>query len=105
METMHEGRRSLAKAFGLVVVAGALTLAAAAAPAAADGWRRDHRHGHYRGPVVVHPPAYYVPPPRVIYAPPPRYVYAPPPPVYYAPVPAPVYVAPPLFNFSFSGRF
>lgn len=104
METMHNGRWSrLAKAFGLAVVAGTLTFGVAAAPASADGWKRHQHHRHYRGPVVVHPPAYYVPPPRVIYAPPPRYVYAPPPPVYVAP--APVYVAPPLFNFSFSGRF
>lgn len=74
-------------------------LAAAVAPAAADGWR----HRHYRG-WGPPPRAYYAPPPpRAYYVPPPRYYYYAPPPVVYAPPPPPAYYyAPPSISLGFN---
>jgi hypothetical protein len=103
METIRYGRRSrFATAIGLAAVAATLALAAPISNANAhDGWGRGHPRYH-RGPVViVRPPVFFAPPPVVYAPPPPRYIYAPAP-VYVAPPP---YYAPPLINFSFSGRF
>ncbi len=90
-------RRSavFASILGAALLAGSLPVLTAA-PAAADGWKRewDGKHGwprykhhlapgHYRH-------GYWYAPPRVIVVPPPRYYYygfAPPPPVYYYPPP------------------
>lgn len=96
------------------VMAGVVTLLAAAPSAKADwygpgyGWRRPHYDRPWGPPaVVVAPPPYYYAPPPVVYAPPPvfyappRVVYAPPP-VVYAP-PRPVYY-PPSISLGFALR-
>lgn len=84
------------------LIAGLVTigmLAAASAPALADG-SRHHRHRHDRG-WGPPPRVYYAPPPRVYYAPPPHHYYQPPP-VIYVPPPPVYYYGPPSLSLGLS---